>query len=336
MPGRRRIDVRASRSAEVDVGDGFDGGTEKMRLMPSDPDAGPATIPLLDGVLVDAGLLTEPAVDTALDAHRAARAGAHGDLTGPLLVPAGLAAGLAASIRSDDHGLRIVLAPTDGTGGTGGTGGMGGTGGTGGGLDALRAARQEFLDDDRVDIVGVAVRVPPARTLTDGVTLLLDRLDFSAPAWVEVPPRAGWERALALLADDGAEEVALPAAGPGAATPQELGAMLRRLVDLDLTAHLIGGPLPLVRGQAQPASGGADHGLLNVLCAVRAALDGADGGELAAVLAATDPVPLLAAVRRMNHADAARVRAVVVDVTAAPVAAMVRGLVGLRLLEAVD
>jgi hypothetical protein len=75
--------------------------------------------------------------------------------------------------------------------------------------------------------------------------------------------------------------------------------VLRRAVDLDLSLRVTG----VGDGAASTVQ------LLAALCAVRAALNGADEAEIAAVLAERGVAPLASALRRMSDADAAVTRA---------------------------
>ena len=136
---------------------------------------------------------------------------------------------------------------------------------------------------------------------------------------------------VAVVAADGAEELAPACAGgPDSRRPwpvEELAELLRRVVDAAVTVHGTGTALAPVR---DPAGDGT--GLLNLLCAVRAARDGASAAELTDVLAETSPAPLTAVVRRMGDADAAAVRALLGSVSCADPAAVADRLAGLGLL----
>jgi hypothetical protein len=165
---------------------------------------------------------------------------------------------------------------------------------------------------------------------------LLAELEVSVPAWVEVPPAPGWQDALAALAADGAEHLAvrLPrvtAPGPDAAMPAvpglpELAAVLRRAVDLGLALRVTG------------AGGGSASTvqLLAALCAVRAALDGADAGQLAGVLVEQDVTPLADALRRTGDADAVGIRGLLDGVVVVDVEQTARDLAALGLVDPAD
>ncbi len=276
----------------------------------ADPGTGPCVGVLFDGLLDDTG---------SLPAHREQRAGGHGDLVGPLLVPATGAEEFAAGLGSADGGpadigLRVLLV---------------GAGAPEQALPALAAARGRFLADSRVDIVGVRVPVPPAPEARAALADLLAGLAFAVPAWLELGPVPGWEDALEVLAGDGAEHLCLL---PGGAA--ETAAMLRRAVDLNLTMRLGGRPAAVLSGSPDTPDVVRGVGILNALCAVRAALNGADEPQLAAVLAETRPQPLVSALRRMSAADAAVTRAFLAGVPVAAVGAVAAELVRLDLLTA--
>jgi hypothetical protein len=229
----------------------------------------------LDGLLQDAAGAAGVPIGTAPSRHRELRAGPHPDLLGPVVVPAGQLPALREQAASTQAPLPVLLA---------------------GDLDQVRAARAALFDDDRLELVGVVVPLPPGdpgRAARD----LVAALDLSVPAWIAVPPGPGADAALRELVADGAEHVTVDATAADDAT---LAGMLRRLVDDDLTFRVSGSP-GIRRGSAP--------GLLNLLCAVRAALNGAEPAELAVVLAQIAPEPLVSAVRRMSTADAAVTRA---------------------------
>ena len=81
---------------------------------------------------------------------------------------------------------------------------------------------------------------------------------------------------------------------------------MRNAIDHDLGFKLTGGLHHVVRGTHD---GQEQHGLLNVLAAVRWALNGEDVDELVPLLAERDPAVLVPQITRMSAADAAIVRA---------------------------
>jgi hypothetical protein len=183
------------------------------------------------------------------------------------------------------------------------------------------------------------VSLPRDLPAADGARVVVDALDFTAPAWLELDPGlADAGQALTVLAEDGAEGLALAAGGPHPLPAGSLAAGLRAAVDRELTVRAVGGPLPWVRPAERPADPSPErattvpHGALNLICAVRAALNGAEVEQLTAILAATTPAPLLSAVRRMSGADAVVVRAFLAAVPVAPVASTLDELTRLGLL----
>jgi hypothetical protein len=313
----------------------------------ADPGSGPASAALLDGLLDDAVLLDVPLdvplVAAAVARHRALRDRADGELlTGPLLVPAGLAEAVAGSLRPGEHPLRVLLVPDPPAAGRSGRDPAApDVARVSEQLEALRQARNLFLDDDGIELVGVQVSLPRDLPAADGARAVVDALDFTAPAWLELDPGlAGAGQALAVLAEDGAEGLALAAGGAHRLPAGSLAAGLRAAVDREVTVRAVGGPLPWIRpadpsttGSSAPGSTTAvPHGVLNLLCAVRAALNGAEVEQLTAILTATAPGPLLSAVRRMSGADAVVVRAFLAAVPVAPVAGALDELARLGLL----
>jgi hypothetical protein len=145
----------------------------------------------------------------------------------------------------------------------------------------------------------------------------------------------GWAHALEVLAEDGVEHAALRLTDEqGSAVPDaDLAALLRRVIDLELSFTVHDGPHEAVRG-LDPLTGRPAHGLLNLLCAVRAALNGAVEPELARILAERSPAPLASAARRMSEADAAVARAFLASVAPADLGSVVQDLQSLGLLIA--
>jgi hypothetical protein len=288
----------------------------------ADPGSGTVVVTLVDGLLADvvpeppAGpdgaetvAIARPRVEEALAAHRDHRASWYGDLLGPLRVPTGAVADLVTRLTAREHAMPVTLVPPASAADP---------------LTPLHAARSLLIDDDRVQVVGVELPLPAGPEPAHAARAALHAIDVSVPVWFLVPPDPAWLPALDVLAEDGAESVALhvgtdPAGLPAAA------AVLRRAVDLDIAVSVTAGDLPVVTD----ASG---CGLLNLLGAVRAALNGADGAEVAAILACPRPEPLAAAARRMSDADAAVVRAFLPVVTCPSVRGVVDELESLGLI----
>lgn len=268
----------------------------------SDPGSGPVEPPLLDDLLDDAG---------PLDRHRGLASGEHRDLLAALAVPATdpAAAALVEALRPGDDELRVVLVADT--------------------LDGLRAARSRLLDVDAVELVGVRLAGPTGSDAADAADATLDLLadlDSSVPAWIVVPPGPTAGPVLDVLVADGAEHAAVDvSAGP----PEQVAALLRLLVDRDATFRVCG--VPGVHGEA-----GEPPGVLAVLAATRAALNGAEVADLAEVLAARDVAPLVSALRRMSAADAAVLRAFLVAIEVPDAVRAVAHLDALGLLPGED
>ena len=264
----------------------------------ADPGTGPVVDGLLERLLADAVPTPPPVHETgngtvpiargraeeALAMHRRHRGSWYGELVGPLRVPVRAVPDVVAGLHRSDHGLQVTLVADAGEPDP---------------YELLRVARGQVMDDDRLEVVGVELPLPPIAP-EPAARAALEAVDFTAPAWFVVPTSTAWQPALEVLAEDGAESVALHL--PPGTTAGDAAALLRAAVDLDLAVSVTSGELPLVTG----AEG---FGLLNLLGAVRAALNGAETDLVAGVLAAADEAPLAAAARRMSDADAAVLRA---------------------------
>jgi hypothetical protein len=259
----------------------------------ADAGEGPVVAPLVDGLLVS------PASGAG---SREQRASWYADLLGPLLVPASGVAPLQDELPAGELGVRVVLAAEPGPGDPAG-------------LLTLREARNRLVDDDRLELTGVHVPLPAGVA----APALLAELDFTVPAWVEIPSDAGWRDALAALRMDGAERLALRFPADGADVDLAAAAV-REAVDRDLTMRFTGG-VPTT-------------GVLAALCALRATLNGAETPEIAAILGEHTTAPLAAALRRMSEADAAVVRVFLDAVVVDDATATVEDLVALGLVSA--
>jgi hypothetical protein len=272
--------------------------------------AGPVVDPLLDDLLsaavpaLPAGWPADP-IGQAVAVHRDHQSAWYGDLLGPLRVPASATEAMLAALLPSDAGVPIVLLPDLGSEDL---------------LGRLRAARSLLLDNHRIELVGVELPFAAADSAADAARLTLEALDFTVPAWFIVPAGPGWEPAFDVLAEDGAESIALVLPPPGSPDVfASVAAVLRALIDRELPYSITGGVTTLVTSPA-------GHGLLNLLCATRAALNGAEATELAGILAETSADPLASAARRMSEADAAIVRAFLPTVAVPSIRAMIDAL----------
>jgi hypothetical protein len=259
--------------------------------------------PALFAGLVDDAAMFPPGnapLDRALEEHHAHRAAWYAGLVGPLLVPAGQVRQLVdlVVLQTLPTPLAIgVIAPD--------------------GIDQARAA--------------VNIARGSGVTTVAAVELPLDSVDDVARAWAELGGGAGsgaaariwWEvdRNGYLREQLGRLAGAAKSTGPGGAklrtggvdhvafpSEGEVAAFLRHAIDLDLTFKLTAGLHHAVRG-TDPVSGLEQHGVLNVLCAVKAALNGAEEDELSEVLADRDGASLVTRTHAMSEADASVIRA---------------------------
>ncbi len=284
---------------------------------PPDPGNGPVADPLLEYLLDDAVLLgpdrtTPAAVAEAVQGHRDRLRGEYAHLLGPLLVPADRVEAFAAALTADDDALRVLLVCSDGSEV---------------GRTRLRAARDLLAEDERVEIVGVRIGVPPGPPAMM-TAVLLTLLDFTVPAWIEVTAGPDASEVLRGVATDGAEEITLVATGED--DDPALADLVRLVLDDDQAFRVTpGAPVALVRRDGH-------HGLLNLLAAVHAGITGADAGELAQILACRDLAPLLSDLRRLSVAEAAVTRASLASVEVADVAGTHAQLLELGLVHPED
>ena len=227
----------------------------------------------------------------ALSRHRAHRASGYAACVGPLLVPASAAAELVALLEAEPvaEPVRVGVIGRPGT--------------------PVAEVRQavSLLQDAGVDVAGVETGwAPDWRDAGLG----------SLPLSVEVPRGEAQADALADIARDASDSVALQAKFRTGATStwqwpdeRELAAFIRATLDHDLGFKLTGGLHHAVRCTLEDPAQPEHHGLLNVLTTVRWALNGEDVDELVPLLAERDPTALVAHVTRMSAADAAIVRA---------------------------
>ncbi|GIJ66521.1 hypothetical protein [Virgisporangium ochraceum] len=238
--------------------------------------------PLLVGLLDDAAMFPPrgASVGDALDGHREARSSWYASLVGPLLVPADEVGALWSRLRSDPEPLAIGLV---------------------GPLTVVAGAL--VAAGDQVDIRHIEAPVAkrgedPMPGLTAFRTLAAGRAGYA-----EVPLTWGLQAALDVLAAaraDG-ERIAPKFRTGGLAaelfpTPVELAAVICACRDRDLPFKLTAGLHHALR-HTDPETGFLHHGFLNVLAGSLAAADGAEAADVAEVLATTDAVPLVEAVR---------------------------------------
>lgn len=249
--------------------------------------------PALFERLVDDAAVFPPGnapLEEAVRLHLEHRQSGYAACVGPLLVPASAAAQLA-SLAAQGDPLQVSVIGRPGTDAA----------------DVVAAVRA-LQATGSVDVVGTELAWSPGWR---GAGLDLTSLTL------EVPRGDAQADAVADVAKDSSDSSALQAKFRTGATPtwpwpdeRELATFIRSAIDHDLGFKLTGGLHHAVRTTAaddplQPEH----HGLLNVITAVRWALNGEDVDELVPLLAERDPAVLVPQVTRMSAADAAIVRA---------------------------
>ncbi len=236
---------------------------------------------LVVGLVDDAAVFppgNAPTTDAVL-AHRAHLAAPYGYVVGPFLAPVSRLGEVLDALdehRSIDPLTLVLIADT--------------------GLVEAAEARAILLDDDRVELVGLEVALPPDGPLDESARLILDTLDFALPAAVEIPRASGWKQALDVLGEDGAERAKLRTGGATASahpSDAELAEFVVAAVHRGVAFKLTAGLHHALRRTAD-GTGFEEHGFVNVLAATAAALDGREVPHVTAVLAERDAAPLLA------------------------------------------
>jgi hypothetical protein len=186
-------------------------------------------------LLVPAGLTPqrqfEDAVPVAIDiaktitAHRQLRRSDHGDLVRSFCCPTSRVADLVEALGP------IALEPVEVTL-IADTGVLG-----------VEKATHLLLDDDRVELVGLQVSLPRSGQPDVFARHVLAALTFAMPSSVEVPQVPGWELALDVLQDDGAERAAfrIEADSDGSRAQllaEAIAASVRRRVQFSLVGDL--------------------------------------------------------------------------------------------------
>lgn len=262
--------------------------------------------PALFTALVDDAAVFPPGLAPLPDAvreHRAHRASSYAALIGPLLVPASSVAELVELVPAGAEPLRIAVIARPGTA-----------------LHTVTDALHLLREHPQVQVAAVELGwFPEWRDLDLGVD--------QPPALVlEVPRGTDQARALddiAVESGAGGQREGTPVLAKfrTGATPAwdwpdepELAGFLHGTVARRVPFKLTGGLHHAVRGThtvagPQGSHEEEQHGLLNVICAVQAAVDGLSPDALAHLLSERDPAPLVREVAALTPGDAARVRA---------------------------
>jgi hypothetical protein len=278
--------------------------------------------PALFASLIDDAAVFPPGLaplPEAVREHRAHRTSPYAALIGPLLVPASGAGELVELVPPGAQPLRVGLIARPGVP-----------------LHTVTDALHLLRDHPQVEVAAVELGwTPEWRDLG-----LLDLTD-DVPLVLEVSRGADQERALDDIATESGNGSQVLAKFRTGATPawdwpdeQELAAFLGGVVGRALPFKLTGGLHHVVRGTHTVHDHPEEqHGLLNVLCAVRDAVHGAEVSALEAVLAERDPAPLVSRVDDLDRAESAAVRAFFTAYGCCGVTDPVRELHDLNLIE---
>jgi hypothetical protein len=252
------------------------------------PDVGSLLAGLTLGLVDDAAVFPpgDATVPDAVESHRGHKLAPYAEVVGPLLVRASTTVELLESTRAGDD-LSIGLIADEGLTGL------------------VEAISLLFDHDDRATLAQVEIALPAGHDVGPATRVLLDQLAFSATAYVEVP-RTGWDAALDVLAEDGAERAKYRTGGATAQSvpnETELAAFVAGCLDRRLTFKLTAGLHRAVRHTTP--EGWEQHGFLNVLAAVTAGLAGAGEADLVHLLAERSPVRVVDA---LAGSDVAAVR----------------------------
>lgn len=250
-------------------------------------------IPALFTHLVDDAAVFPPGsapLPEAIIGHREHRAAWYAEFVGVLLLPSSSLPDAARLLEPEERVAVGVIGDS--------------------GVDALPKALDAA--DPRLEIGQVEVAVAkrgenPQPGLRRLLAVLGERPSLSG--YAEIPLTWGLLAALDTVAEARAAGVDVAAkfrTGGLAAelfpTPVELAAVICACRDRQLPFKLTAGLHHAIR-HTDPETGFVHHGFLNVLVGTAAAVDGAEVAEVAELLAATDPVPLIEPARALRESD---------------------------------
>jgi hypothetical protein len=246
--------------------------------------------PLFEGLVDDASMFppgNASPVD-AVEAHRVHRAAWYAAFVGPLLVPVSALNELLPYVTGDD----VV--------------GLIGDTGVAGLPTALQKVRTAGWTVSQLEVAVAKRGEDPQPGLQ-----ALRRIAAEAPdiaVYAEIPLTWGLLAALDTTAEDRTAGLRIAPkfrTGGLAAelfpTPVELAAVISACRDRELPFKLTAGLHHAMR-HTDPETGFTHHGFLNVLVATAAAVEGAEVAEVAEVLGATHPMPLVEPVRSRRTA----------------------------------
>jgi hypothetical protein len=279
---------------------------------------------LFQGLFDDAAMFPpgDAPLREALAAHRRYRTGPLAPYVGPLLVAAGVLGELSAALAAQGDGtpLPVVLIVR-------------------GGADGADRALPGALGEPAAPLVGVEAACRPEGDAAEEVAALAAVLDRDLPdgvgACVEIPRGSDPRPALDALV--GTEHRAKFRTGGVRAQAfpdeRELAGFLHAAVERGLAFKCTAGLHHAVRHTA-PDTGFEHHGFLNALLAAHAALGGAPGVEVAALLALRDGPRLADMAAALSPAEAATLRESFLSYGTCSVTEPIDDLVRLGLLPA--
>jgi hypothetical protein len=246
---------------------------------------------LLHGLVDDAAVFPpgNATLDRAVADHRVHRSSWYAEMVGPLLLPASTLGRVPALLGADEPLAIGVIGDT--------------------GLGALPGALARL--DPRLHVRQIEIAV--AKRSEDPQPGLADLLAIaeahpSLPVFAEIPLTFGLLGALDTVAgarERGVDIAAKFRTGGLAAelfpTPIELAAVISACHDRELPFKLTAGLHHAIR-QTDPETGIVHHGFLGILAGTLAAAEGStEVADVAALLASTDPLPLVETARRHLH-----------------------------------
>ncbi len=243
-----------------------------------------STPPLLLQLLDDAAVFPpgSATLPDALTSHREYRSSWYADLIGPLLIPASQVKTLSGLLGPDETITVGVIADGIALG------------------DLFRPLTPRGLVVRQVEAPVARRGEDPQPTLRRLIELLQR---YALAGYAEIPLAWGLLGALDTIAEareSGLDIAAKFRTGGLAAelfpTPVELAAVIRACLERKLPFKLTAGLHQAIRHN-DPETGFTHHGFVNILAAVCLAGDGATAGDVAAILASTQPMTLIEAIR---------------------------------------
>lgn len=207
------------------------------------------------------------------------------------------------------------------------------------GVGEIGPAVDAVASDDRMVLRGVEVSLrgtplaDAARRTVAALDAALGGPDDEEPAYVEVPRTQGWRDALEVVADSG-YRAKLRTGGPSTQafpSEDEVAAFVLACLDFGVPFKCTAGLHRAVRHTASDAS--EQHGFLNILLAVAAAIDGADATGIASTLAERDSTAIAARVRALDDRRAMSVRRWLVSYGSCSIDEPLGDLVALELVK---